>query len=59
MTKLQKAGDKLTFVRVIAVTAFAMKRDNKKLEWGRNGYIAKPISIFSLWQKILKFLDVP
>ena len=45
-TKMLKADDELKDIPVLAVTAFAMKGDEEKiLEEGCDGYIAKPISV--------------
>ena len=45
-TKMLKADDELKDIPVLAVTAFALKGDEEKiLEAGCDGYIAKPISV--------------
>ena len=58
VTKMLKADDDLKSIPVIAVTAFAMKGDEEKiLEGGCEGYIAKPISVPTFLDTISKFLD--
>ncbi len=45
-TKMLKADEGLKDIPVLAVTAFALKGDEEKiLEVGCDGYIAKPISV--------------
>ncbi len=45
-TKMLKADEGLKDIPVLAVTAFALKGDEEKiLEAGCDGYIAKPISV--------------
>ncbi len=45
-TKMLKADDALKDIPVLAVTAFALKGDEERiLEAGCDGYIAKPISV--------------
>ena len=56
--KLIKADDDLKDIPVIAVTAFAMKADEKKIrDGGCEGYIAKPISIPKFLETINTFLN--
>jgi two-component system cell cycle response regulator DivK len=58
VTKRLKADDDLKHVPVVAVTAFAMKGDEEKiLEGGCEGYIAKPISVPSFLETIAKFIN--
>jgi two-component system cell cycle response regulator DivK len=58
VTKMLKADDDLKLTPVIAVTAFAMKGDEEKiLEGGCEGYIAKPISAPNFLETISKFLN--
>lgn len=53
VTKWIKDDEKLKKIPVIAVTAFAMKGDEKRIrESGCEGYIAKPISIVPFLQTI-------
>ena len=57
LTKMLKADDELKHIPVIAVTAFAMKGDEEKiLEGGCEGYIAKPISVPNFLETLKKFL---
>ena len=57
VTKMIKADDDLKDIPVIAVTAFAMKGDEKKIrEGGCEGYIAKPISVPHFLETVKKFL---
>ncbi len=52
-----KADDDLRDIPVIAVTAFAMKGDERKIRnGGCDGYIAKPISVANFLQTVSKFL---
>ena len=58
VTKMLKLDDDLKSTPVIAVTAFAMKGDEEKiLEGGCEGYIAKPISVPNFLETISKFLN--
>ncbi len=58
VTKMLKADEKLKDIPVIAVTAFAMKGDEEKiLEGGCEGYIAKPISVPNFLETVAKFLN--
>ena len=53
VTKWIKADDDLKSIPVIAVTAFAMKRDEEKIRSGGcEAYIAKPISVNSFLETI-------
>lgn len=58
VTKMLKQEDELKAIPVIAVTAFAMKGDEEKiLEGGCEGYIAKPISVPNFLETVSRFLD--
>lgn len=58
ITKMLKADDDLKSIPAIAVTAFAMKGDEKKIrDGGCDGYIAKPVSVASFLQTISKYLE--
>ncbi|MBX7146064.1 MAG: response regulator [Alphaproteobacteria bacterium] len=53
-----KEDEKLKTIPIIAVTAFAMKGDEKKIrESGCEAYISKPISIADFLQTIQNFLS--
>ncbi|MBT3990303.1 MAG: response regulator [Rhodospirillaceae bacterium] len=57
ITKLIKEKDELRDIPVIAVTAFAMKGDEEKImEGGCDGYIAKPISVPNFLETVSGFL---
>ena len=57
ITKMMKEDPDLKTIPVIAVTAFAMKDDEKKiLEAGCEAYISKPISIAPFLQTVKQFL---
>lgn len=57
ITKMLKADDDMKDIPVIAVTAFAMKGDEEKiLEGGCEGYIAKPISVPKFLETISNFV---
>ncbi len=57
ITKLIKEKDALKDIPVIAVTAFAMKGDEEKImEGGCDGYIAKPISVPNFLKTVSGFL---
>lgn len=58
ITKMIKEKDELKDIPVIAVTAFAMKGDEEKImEGGCDGYIAKPISVPSFLETVAGFLN--
>jgi two-component system cell cycle response regulator DivK len=58
VTKLMKADDDLKDIPIIAVTAFAMKGDDKKIrDGGCEGYITKPVSIPKFLETINTFLN--
>lgn len=57
VTKWLKSDPDLKSIPVIAVTAFAMKGDEKKIrEGGCEDYISKPISIVKFMETIQKYL---
>jgi signal transduction histidine kinase/CheY-like chemotaxis protein len=63
-TGILKADESLKAVPVIAITAFAMKEDEKKiLEAGCDGFLTKPIRKADLVRELMRFLpctaDVP
>ena len=58
VTKWIKNDDNLAEIPVIAVTAFAMKGDEKRIrDGGCAAYISKPISVASFLSTVRKFLD--
>ena len=58
VTKQLKSDDDLKSIPIVAVTAFAMKGDEEKvLNGGCEGYIAKPISVPIFLDTIAKFLN--
>ena len=58
VTKWIKNDDELADIPIIAVTAFAMKGDEKRIrEGGCEAYISKPISVASFLATIRKFVD--
>jgi CheY-like chemotaxis protein len=58
LTRRLKADARLMRVPVIALTAFAMKGDDRKaLAAGCAGYITKPIDTRKLPQQVRRFLD--
>jgi two-component system cell cycle response regulator DivK len=58
ITRMLKTDNDLKNIPVVAVTAFAMKGDEERiLEGGCEGYIAKPISIPKFLETISSFLD--
>src|SRR5215208_6573944 len=58
LTRLLKADERLKRVPVIALTAFAMKGDDRKaFEAGCVGYITKPIDTRELARQVALFLD--
>jgi len=57
VTRKIKAVDALKDIPVVAVTAFAMKGDEEKfIEGGCAGYLAKPVSIDSLLGAVSRHL---
>jgi CheY-like chemotaxis protein len=57
LTRKLKADEKLKHVPVIAMTAFAMKGDDRKaLDAGCDGYITKPIDTRKFPQQVSAFL---
>jgi CheY-like chemotaxis protein len=57
LTRKLKADEKLKHVPVIAMTAFAMKGDDRKaLDAGCDGYITKPIDTRKFSQQVSAFL---
>jgi two-component system cell cycle response regulator DivK len=57
VTKWIKEDDDLKSIPIIAVTAFAMKGDEEKIrEGGCEDYIAKPISVTTFLDTVVKFL---
>lgn len=58
VTGMLKAENDLRDIPVIAVTAFAMKDDERKiLEGGCDGYIAKPIAVADFLETIDRWLS--
>jgi CheY-like chemotaxis protein len=57
LTRLLKAGDATKRIRIIALTSFAMKGDEQKaLDAGCDGYIAKPIDTHALPDQVARCL---
>ncbi|MET0282795.1 MAG: response regulator [Steroidobacteraceae bacterium] len=58
-TRLLKADPRTGHIRIVALTAFAMKGDEQKaLAAGCDGYIIKPINTRSLPGEVAEFLTV-
>lgn len=58
VTKWLKEDDGLRHIPVVAVTAFAMKGDEKKIrDGGCEAYISKPISVVTFLEIVGSFLD--
>ncbi|MHA1545963.1 MAG: response regulator [Alphaproteobacteria bacterium] len=58
VTKWLKEDDALRHIPVVAVTAFAMKGDEKKIrDGGCEAYISKPISVVTFLETVSSFLD--
>ena len=60
LTRQLKADADTSDIRVIALTAFAMKGDDQKArEAGCDGYITKPIDTRTLPNQVADFLKLP
>jgi CheY-like chemotaxis protein len=60
LTRQLKADPTTRHIRVIALTAFAMKGDDQKAkEAGCDGYITKPINTRKLSEQVAKILERP
>lgn len=57
LTKIIKNNDKFKHIPVIAMTASAMKKDNKEIKELFDGYITKPFNMTALQKELKKFLD--
>ena len=58
VTKRLKADETLRSIPVIAITAFGLPGDEKKLlEGGCDAYIAKPVSVRDFLQTVERFAD--
>lgn len=58
LTRILKTSDETKNIPVVAITAHAMKGDEEKfLEAGCNGYIAKPISTRDFVSKVEMYLN--
>ncbi|XER19612.1 response regulator [Fretibacter rubidus] len=58
VTKWIKDDEKLANIPIVAVTAFAMKGDEKRIrEGGCEAYIAKPITVANFLATVRKFAD--
>ena len=57
LTRILKPGEKTKDIKIIAITAFAMKTDKDKVkEAGCDGYITKPINTRKFTGQILDLL---
>jgi CheY-like chemotaxis protein len=58
LTRKLKAGERTRGIRIVALTAFAMKGDEQKaLDAGCDGYIAKPIDTRKLPGQVAEILQ--
>ena len=58
ITRMLKDDAELKAIPVVAVTAFSSKSDEEKcIDGGCDGYLAKPIMVPSFLQTIAKFLE--
>jgi CheY-like chemotaxis protein len=57
LTRKLKADPRYKHMKIVALTAFAMKGDDRKaLEAGCDGYIAKPIETRQLAEQVRRYL---
>jgi two-component system, cell cycle response regulator DivK len=57
LTRILKSNEKTKDIKIIGLTAFAMKGDKERiLEAGCNGYITKPIDTRKFVKQIMHFL---
>jgi CheY-like chemotaxis protein len=57
LTRILKANERTRHIRIIALTAFAMKADEVKArDAGCDGYVTKPINTRELPTQIAEFL---
>jgi CheY-like chemotaxis protein len=60
LTRMLKADPRTRDIRIVALTAFAMKGDEEKaLDAGCDGYITKPIDTRDLPNQIAHWLPIP
>jgi CheY-like chemotaxis protein len=58
LTRKSKANPTTAHIRVVALTAFAMKGDEQKvLEAGCSGYISKPIDTRTMPAQVAQFME--
>jgi len=60
LTRQLKADSTTRHIRIVALTAFAMKGDDQKAkEAGCDGYVTKPIDTRNLHEQVAEFLRQP
>ena len=60
LTRKLKANERTRHIRVVALTAFAMKGDDQKaLDAGCDGYITKPIDTRTFPSQVMEFMARP
>ena len=60
LTRKLKAGERTGHIRIVALTAFAMKGDAQKaLDAGCEGYLTKPIDTRKFPALVANFLKIP
>jgi two-component system, cell cycle response regulator DivK len=60
LTRRLKAGNETRHIRIIALTAFAMRGDEERArEAGCDGYITKPIDTRKLARQVAEVLEAP